>query len=172
MSLGTVRVQLARLVVMALAAGGGAAPVGAQVPGNAPAVPPVFVVSEKDVPELAARCAATHAPAIAAAQTALRRQGVAIASQDDYIADRALNVYIVINGVPVTQGCATNVRVSLQTYTTVINPVTRGRHRATIAFCDQSVFLTGGAGTFQQRINGWVAERMAVCVDRYRKSIR
>lgn len=138
----------------------------AHLPALAADFPPLYVYGEKDDANARA-CNVSTLSAIAAAQRALRDKGVRIATEDDYFHDRALAVYLTTT---VTSTCAAGVQLSIQTTTTLINPVTQQRNFAIAEFCNESSIMTGE--DLQKRINADVVTLIGTCLDKYTKSVR
>ena len=150
---------------------------GATTPAMAQSTyPPHSVFGETDDDALKT-CQITHASAIAAAESALRANGIrTVTHTQDTLSRDVILAYININALPVKQkgaptgSCAISTTYELYDNTRFINPVTKGEHFGKVMYCNRGGLLVWSAGTAQSAVNKDIREYVAECIKDYNDS--
>lgn len=161
-----IRVALAAIITAAFMS-----PVAA-----AQALPPIFVFPRED-DDSARLCQVSNSSAVDAVKAALRYNGIQVASQADYRADKAVGATVTLGAVESsvgsnTIGCAVSYRLSLDNFQEIFDVVTQKRFNTTVVFCSRSGIAIGVRAGMQTRINDLLREAADECVSDYEDLLR
>lgn len=130
------------------------------------AVPPVYVLGEEETAALRS-CNLSHASATATAEATLRHSQIQVASRDDYLADRAVQLYVNLNALDLGSTCAVNISVSLNLYAVVDNPMTEKSETATIQFCDEGGLISWNKYEANRKVREIITDSVNKCISQY-----
>lgn len=145
----------------------------------AQSVPSVYVSAADNDNTGNTQCRLYHGAVVSAVEQALRSNGVALGTQDDYFKDRALAMYVSVtalrgetNGGELLGNCAAYVNLEFSSATNITNPATGGKHWASVMFCNIGTLFNWSVDTIQDRTNQEVRSLTSQCLEKYRKSVR
>lgn len=144
-------------------------------PACADPVPPVFVTGETDDAGMN-RCNLTYSSATAAVEATLRYNRIPIATQEDFLADRAIEFYVNINAFEITRAdgvgtgsCAIGLYGSLETAGQTYDPIHKNMKLAEIHYCNKLGLLVLHPIDAQQKINDTLMQYANQCISEYAK---
>jgi hypothetical protein len=144
-------------------------------PALAQDFPPIYVGDEDETPDLRV-CRITYASAVAAVQATLRQARVTVATREDYVQSRAIEAYVNINAIRVTDrvatSCAVDASLSLRSAGRVVDPTGGRTHYALLEYCDRSTLLVWNAAELQTKVNAELQAAMQQCLTEYQATIR
>jgi hypothetical protein len=123
-------------------------------------------------------CQFTYADAIAHVEAVLRHNRVRLGTRNDFVAGRALKVYINVNAGPLSResgrpagACVAAVSLSLEGGAFVDVAETGHRHWVTLEFCSRSSLLTWRISALQAQANDVLGRFMNECLSVYTATI-